>query len=428
MTFKILHTSDWHLGQNFYGKNRIKEHTEFLDWLVEQVEVNQVNAIIVAGDVFDTGTPPSYAREMYYNFIVRIHQLACQLIVLAGNHDSVSMLAESKGMASHLSCHVIAQPQANIQDQIVTITDSNDQPLGVICAVPFLRPKDIQQSSFGQSASEKQHDLRQQIAAHYLEIYNAATQIAGDHAIPIIATGHLTAVGAKMSESVRDIYIGTLDAVPASDFPPADYIALGHIHRPQKVAKSEHIRYCGSPIPLSFDEASTIKQVNLVCFDKGQLLNVTPLKIPSFQFLATLKTSMSTLVNDVELAIEAFGDNFTEQSILWLDIEVSTADYLSDLGAKIEELTASLPVEVLRIRRTKSAKEQSSIYEEKITLDELSVAEVFDAKLSTIDVSDDAQADRLKTLYMQTVEQIKTPPEDESNSLQLPVETAEVIQ
>jgi len=428
MTFKILHTSDWHLGQNFYGKNRIKEHTEFLDWLVEQVEVNQVNAIIIAGDVFDTGTPPSYAREMYYNFIVRIHQLACQLIVLAGNHDSVSMLAESKGMASHLSCHIIAQPQENIHDQIVRITDEDEQLLGVVCAVPFLRPKDIQQSRFGQSATEKQQDLRQQIAAHYLDIYNAATEIVGEHAAPIIATGHLTAVGAKTSESVRDIYIGTLDAVPASDFPPADYIALGHIHRPQKVAKSDHIRYCGSPIPLSFDEAATQKQVNLVCFEDGQLSEVKLLKIPLFQPLATLKTTMSSLVSDAESAIDAYGDDFTEHSRLWLDIEVTTADYLSDLGAKIEELTESLPVEVLRIRRSKSTSEQSSIYEEKLTLDELSVAEVFDAKLATIDVSDESQAERLKTLYMQTVEQVKTAPEDELVSTQLSVELAEEAQ
>jgi exonuclease SbcD len=128
----------------------------------------------------------------------------------------------------------------------------------VLCAIPFIRARDVQQSVAGQSSDEKQLSLQAGIFQHYQMLYQRAldTRMAlGLPQLPIIVTGHLTTVGASASESVREIYVGTLEAFPTSAFPPADYIALGHIHRPQKVGGFEHIRYCGSPIPLSFDEA-----------------------------------------------------------------------------------------------------------------------------------------------------------------------------
>ena len=93
---RILHTSDWHLGQNFYSKSREAEHQAFLDWLLETAQAHQVDAIIVAGDVFDTGSPPSYARTLYNRFVVNLQQTGCHLVVLAGNHDSVATLNESR--------------------------------------------------------------------------------------------------------------------------------------------------------------------------------------------------------------------------------------------------------------------------------------------------------------------------------------------
>ena len=99
---RIIHTSDWHLGQHFYGKSRAREHQHFLNWLVEQSQSQQIDAIVVAGDIFDTGTPPSYAREMYFDFIAKLHQVQCQLVVLAGNHDSVAMLSESQNLLQQL--------------------------------------------------------------------------------------------------------------------------------------------------------------------------------------------------------------------------------------------------------------------------------------------------------------------------------------
>jgi exonuclease SbcD len=327
---RIIHTSDWHLGQYFYGKSRANEHQLFLSWLLEQVPKYEVGAIIVAGDIFDTSTPPSYAREMYFDFIAKLHKTSCQLIILAGNHDSVAMLAESQSVLSNLSTRVITHvvPISEDRDdkiahsengydletlnqQVFALGNGQGKTQAVICAVPFVRPRDVIKSKAGQSASEKQQSLQQAIAAHYQMLYQHAQLLARNieqeqgQAIPIIATGHLTALGVSLndskSDSVRDIYIGSLEAFPAAAFPPVDYIALGHIHRAQRVAKSEHIRYCGSPIPLSFDEAKQEKKVLLAEFSGHYLEQVTELVIPCFQPLYMVKTS----VDDLEINLES---------------------------------------------------------------------------------------------------------------------------
>jgi exonuclease SbcD len=132
-------------------------------------------------------------------------------------------------------------------------------PGAIFCPVPFLRPRELVTSQAGHSGGEKQQLLLSAISDYYQQQYQLACELRGDRALPIIASGHLTTVGASKSDAVREIYIGTLDAFPASRFPPADYIALGHIHRAQVVGGCEHIRYSGSPIPLSFDETGKIR-------------------------------------------------------------------------------------------------------------------------------------------------------------------------
>jgi len=137
---RIIHTSDWHLGQYFYGKSRANEHQQFLNWLLTQVQHHKVDAIIVAGDIFDTSTPPSYARQMYFNFISNLQTVDCQLIVLAGNHDSVNMLAESKELLSALNTRVIANVtetniESNLTEQVFTIKNKQGNPQAVICAL-----------------------------------------------------------------------------------------------------------------------------------------------------------------------------------------------------------------------------------------------------------------------------------------------------
>lgn len=390
---RILHTSDWHLGQNFYSKSRAAEHDAFLTWLLATAEEHLVDAIIVAGDIFDTGSPPSYARELYNRFVVKLQQTGCHLVVLAGNHDSVATLNESKDILAWLKTTVVAS--AGSSPFYLPLRDGS--PGAVFCPVPFLRPRDIMTSQAGLSGQEKQLHLLQAITDYYQQQYQAACELRGDSVLPIIASGHLTTVGASKSDAVRDIYIGTLDAFPAQNFPPADYIALGHIHRPQKPGGQEHIRYCGSPIALSFDETGNSKYVNLVTFSAGKLADVTALEVPVTQQLAVIKGDLES----IRQQLEQWRGSPTDAPV-WLDIEIATEDYLSNMQRKIQALTADLPVEVLLVRRSREQRERILAGERRETLSELKVEEVFARRLAQEEL-DDIQIARLQSLFSETL-------------------------
>ena len=392
--FKIIHTSDWHLGQYFMGKSRQAEHQQFLQWLIDTAIQQDVQAIIVAGDIFDTGSPPSYARQLYNQFIVKLQATGIHLIILGGNHDSVATLGESKELLACLNTHVIPGALADINDQVIALSNAEHEPQAIVCAIPYLRPRDILQSEAGQSGSEKQQSLQQAISDHYQSIFalakikQADIKKASGHLVPIIATGHLTTVGAKSSESVRDIYIGSLEAFPSSAFPAADYIALGHIHRPQLVGGSEHIRYCGSPIPLSFDELNNAKTILLVEFNNDQFIAAKPKEVPRFQPMHLIKGDLDTIAAE----IKTLAAQYDASQPAWLDIEVSTQDYLNDLHQRIQTLVEDLPLEVLLLRRERKQRLHSIESQTQETLQELTPKQVFEKRLALQNWEEDSQA------------------------------------
>ncbi len=409
---RIIHTSDWHLGQYFFTKTRAQEHQQFLDWLLEQIREQQVDALIVAGDIFDTGSPPSYARELYNRFVVAIRDTQCQLIILGGNHDSVATLNESKSLLACLNTTVIANVHTETPQAPIILYQKNHAPGALLCAIPYLRPRDMVNSKSGQSGAEKQHVLKEAIADYYQRQYQAALDLRKqlNVNIPIIATGHLTTIGASVSDSVREIYIGTLEAFNATLFPPFDYIALGHIHRPQRVNKSGHIRYSGSPIPLSFDESAQQKSVCLIDFEQDKLAEMTLLPIPEFQLLRTLSGSLQEIATQLEQLATQYNEMDTT---IWLDIEVSTQDYLSDIQTRIQALTQSPLFEVIVLRRSRKQR-QALMQNEKETLTELTVYDVFERRLAQHQFETAEDKTRLTTLFKQAVDMA----EQEDNNAQ----------
>ncbi|MFV0549544.1 MAG: exonuclease subunit SbcD [Limnobaculum xujianqingii] len=404
---RIIHTSDWHLGQYFFTKSRAAEHAEFLRWLTEKVTEHQVDAIIVAGDVFDTTSPPSYARELYNQFIVGLQPTGCQLVVLGGNHDSVAMLNESRELLTYLNTQVIASVAQQPEQQLIVLNNAQGEPGALVCAIPFIRARDVLSSQAGQSGSEKQQALLEAISQHYQQIYQLAKEKQQQYArhLPIIVTGHLTTVGASTSDSVREIYIGTLDAFPAQAFPPADYIALGHIHRPQKVAKLDYIRYSGSPIPLSFDESGQEKSVVMVDFSSQAEPQITLLTVPQFQPMQLIKGD----IEQIKSALEGFRDR-QQQKTVWLDIEVDSRLYLNDLQRQIQQMAEQLPVEVILLRRSKALTQQAIQRQEKETLSELTVNEVFERRLVQDDDDNQStrqQHHRVRQLFHSLVEEME---------------------
>lgn len=393
---KILHTSDWHLGQNFYNKSRKNEHERFLQWLLEQVTEHDIDAIIVAGDIFDTSTPPSYAREMYNKFVVDSNKIGCQLVLLGGNHDSVSVLKETQQLLKYMGTDVIPNTNEDHATQVVELKGKNGDVEALVCAIPFIRPRDVLTSQAGVTGVERQKQLGDAIKQHYQSVYDAAVEkratFENSEHMPIIATGHLTAMGVQQSDSVRDIYVGNLDGFAADGFPDADYIALGHIHRPQVVAKREYIRYCGSPIPLSFDELKSQKQVCVVEFVEG-VRTISQLPVPTFQPLAEIKGDLS----EIESQLNQYVGLDREQSV-WLSIEVQAQDYLSDLQERMRALTEGLNVEVLQLRRARERRNQALEQESAETLSELSPMDVFSKRIALEEFETDSEKARLERM------------------------------
>ena len=400
---RILHTSDWHLGQYFLGHSRQIEHQKLIEWLVEQTRVHGVDSVLIAGDIFDTGAPPSYARELYYSLILALRDAGVGLTLLAGNHDSVAVLEESRNLLTALNTVVIPSVQDDPNEQVRVLNTRDGHPGAIVCAIPFIRPRDVLQSIAGQSARDKQQSLQDAIHAHYQALFALAEQKRvelGTH-LPIIATGHLTTVGASASESVREIYVGALEAFPTAAFPAADYIALGHIHRPQKVGGFDHIRYSGSPIALSFDEARQQKEMLLVDVSADGLQSVTVLDVPCFQTLLSVKGSLKEL----EAAVEAVSAQAREGETIWLEIVVSADDYLSDLQTRIQKMTGNLPVEVLRVRRERSSTSSTLQSQARETLNELTPDDVFARRLQSETIDDDTRS-QLFQMYREVVAQI----------------------
>ena len=425
---RIIHTADLHLGQHFMGKSREEEHQRFLDWLLTVVKKQEIDALIIAGDIFDTGTPPSYARQMFNRFVGASKDANCQLLVLGGNHDSVAMLEESSELLRRLGVDLVAKPADNPLDQVVRLKGAkeNDAPGALVCAIPFLRSRYIVKSIAGQDGDTKQQQLQTAIAEHYQAVYKAAVKLREDNqwSCPIIATGHLTAVGASRSDSVRDIYIGTLEAFPASAFPPADYTALGHIHSAQKVAGDEKIRYSGSPIPLSFDESGhgLKKSVVQLTTGAGNAIDLEIISVPEFRKLHTIRGDLKSIEMQVA-ALLADSDSIFESKrdlTTWVEVIVSTQDYLDDLQQRVATLVAGHDIEVLLLRRERKHRSATLQTEQKQTLSELSVDDIFEHRLSEAfanDVTTDDQTeharnreiqDRLKALYKQVVSEVQS--------------------
>ena len=374
---KILHTSDWHLGQSFMGKSREVEHRAFLTWLLETIEEEHITVLIVAGDIFDTGTPPNYALELYYNFLTKLAASCENVIITAGNHDSIATLKAPKQLLKALNVHVISSGDEQ-EDEVIGIYE--DKALeGIVCAVPFLRDYVVRQSFSGETMNDKEYSLSQGIKAHYNSVYEEAKQLSVDKDVPIVATGHLTTVGSKTSDSERDIYIGgTLDI--DSDFLGAnfDYVALGHLHINQKVG-ADHVRYSGSPIPLSFSESTSQKKVNVIDFDH-KLMNVTELNVPLFRPLMVIRGDLESIVT----ALEKVEDRET-----WIEVHLNDENpfYANQV---VREKAQELGLILLAVKIDKTEQALHSEDSDVISLDELKPLEVFERRIQQDILEDEA--------------------------------------
>ena len=239
--YRILHTSDWHLGKMLNEQTREPEQRLFLEWLLDRVVELEVDVVLVTGDVFDTGNPPQSAEALYYDFVATLHRRSrASLVVIAGNHDSVNQLEAPRQVLKALRTHVQGAVDASPEDRLLVLP-SREDPKVAIALVPFLRERDLRHGTAGESESLVRAEMGDGIARIYRETAEAVAAAGLD--CPVIATGHLTVAGASTSDSERKVHIGGLSAVGSTIFPDAfSYVALGHLHRPQSPDAAGRVR------------------------------------------------------------------------------------------------------------------------------------------------------------------------------------------
>jgi exonuclease SbcD len=268
---RILHTSDWHLGQTFHQFERSYEHERFLNWLLQTILEKKIDLLLIAGYVYDTANPSADSQRQLFRFLSEARQKCpgLKIILTAGNHDSPARIDAPSPLLELFNATVVGQvlkadQQIDWDKIIVPIHDSAGEVRAWCLAVPFLRPSDVPRVS--KCPETDQDPYTQGIAAFYREAYERAlAKRAPGQAI--IALGHCHVAGGRESkESERRILIGGVEALSDRIFDPGiAYVALGHLHLAQIIGGNPTRRYSGSPLPMSFSEIGYTHQV--LCFD-----------------------------------------------------------------------------------------------------------------------------------------------------------------
>ena len=389
---RILHTADWHLGKRLYQYERTEEHQLFLNWLLQCLQEQRIDVLIVAGDIFDTGSPANEALKLYYNFLVQLRSTGCrQAIIIGGNHDSISTLQAPRQLLKAMQIEVVGGVPDNAVEQIIELKNTHQAVEAVVAAVPFLRDRDVRLSVAGEDATARESRLRQGIIDHYQRLM-PLLQSYKTQGLPIIATGHLFAAGAQSSDSEKEIHVGSLGHVPAPLFPAElDYIALGHIHKPQIVGGIPHIRYSGSPIPLSFSEAQDAKQVLVIETSPGQPLQITPVPIPSFRPLLRLSGSPQQVL---EQAAALPLPTHTPLPA-WVEVQAITNNLVSTLQDELLQVLTPRPgfgQLFLRQQRQQEAAGINTQIQTPYSLAQMTPQEVFTQRLQTLGQTEDLEA------------------------------------
>ena len=402
---KILHTSDWHIGRTLYGRKRYEEFEAFLTWLAETIQQNEIDALLVAGDVFDTTAPSNRAQELYYRFLCRVAASSCRhVVVIAGNHDSPSFLNAPRELLKALDVHVVGSSSESLEDEVLVLRSELNAPELIVCAVPYLRDRDIRVAEAGESVEDKERKLLAGIRSHYAEVASFAEQKREELGvdIPIVAMGHLFTAGGQTvdGDGVRELYVGSLAHVTAGIFPASfDYLALGHLHVPQKVNGLETIRYSGSPLPMGFGEAKQQKSVCLVVFNhekgQGKPPSVQLIDVPVFQKLERVKGDWESISSRM---LELSATDFQG----WVEVIYEGEEVIGDLRERLETAVSGTGVEILRIKNNRIIDHVLGQIHEEETLDDLDVNDVFERCLAVHEVPEDQRPELLRA-YQETV-------------------------
>ncbi|MCI5850101.1 MAG: exonuclease SbcCD subunit D C-terminal domain-containing protein [Sutterellaceae bacterium] len=396
---RILHTSDWHLGKEIIGESTVETDEKFLGWLLRLCEERKVDCLLVSGDVFDVPMPPTRAQELYYRFLAGLVKSGCRTVVLTpGNHDSPSFLRAPGSILSQLG---VVVPDPDPESEAVVVRNEEGEPVLGIAAVPFLRESEVRASLEGMTEGKRWELYEEGVRRHYASVREALGRKLTGASVPLIAMGHFFALGTKITPDPETGEIpntvGTLGAISSDAVGEGwDYVALGHIHRAQRV-KGDTVRYSGAPIPLSFREVGNPSEVILVTTDApGAVPEVEAVPVPRFQ-------PMERLQGDVDVILAAMERIAREQPGCWIEADYTGVTAQPDLTERFSEAADRLGVRLLAVRNQAAFRRAMEKTSASVPLEELSPEEVFRQFLSESH-EDEASRKRLMGTFREALE------------------------
>jgi DNA repair protein SbcD/Mre11 len=311
LTLRVLHTSDWHLGHTLHDVSREYEHQCFFSWLLDTLDQEQIDALIIAGDIFDVANPSASAQQQWYRFLsqARAKFPELDIVAIAGNHDSAARLEAPHALLEAQNIQVLGwlprteEGEIDLGRLLVPLHDAAGEVAALCAAVPFLRPADLPRCP---DADDNLIDGVRQI---YLQAINGAIERATDGQA-ILATGHCYMSSSRISDlSERKILGGNEHALPADLFSKeVDYVALGHLHLAQEIGERQGLRYSGSPIPLSMSEVDYPHQVCVVTFEGKEIVSLKTPRVPRAVELLRIPKDCAKEKSEVLRELEALPD------------------------------------------------------------------------------------------------------------------------
>ena len=384
---KIIHTADWHIGKKLHKHDLSEDFDLFINWLTKFIEDKKVDLLLISGDIFDLANPSSEARRQYYRALIRLQKLDCKIIATGGNHDSPAMLDAPQEIMRALDLSVIGGLPQDLDEVIIPVKNKSGETELVVAAIPYLRDADLRS---GEQASNHE-DRIEAIRLGIERVFTEAAAICKHKypGIPAIAMGHLFTAGIESSESERDIQIGNLAAFRASQFGSYyEYLALGHIHKPQRVSAEKPVFYSGSPFPLSFSERADEKRILLLDTNTGY--EPDSIAIPNFRKLIKLSGNLSEL----ELKLNSLEHNSSLKSLIEVALieEQYDAQKVYALDQLVDQFqTDGFEIVKQRVQFKNQIEGSSQLYDEDQQLEDLKPKDVFAELIATHQYSRDDQ-------------------------------------